>query len=154
MTQQTHNPFQGIDIRVHVSDHNQYTRYCRRGDGVAQIDDRPFSRMVDLWFFAVCVAVRLGLNPKEISGRTKKIIEGSILGRDPWRIHFLLLIAIARTKDVKIVSEPTRIINLANELAAAGLPKVVDMIREGSAEEIWNLSDSIVQLLQESEEYQ
>lgn len=146
----THNPFQAIDISVPAVDHETYTRYCHRGS-VARGDDSPFPRMVDLWFFAVCVAVRLGLRPQEVTGKTTKIIDGSIFASDPWRVHTLLLIGIAEADDVAIVSEPTRIMNLANGLAAAGLPRVVDMLNEGSAEAIWNLSDSTARMLQEDE---
>lgn len=144
--EQIHNPFQAIDIRVPAVDHEIYTRYCNRGT-VGRVDGSPFPRMVDLWFFAVCVAVRLGLRPLEVTGKTTKIIEGSIFGRDPWRVHTLRLIGIAETKDVEIVSEPKRIMSLANGLAAAGLPRVVDMLKEGGAEAIWNLSDEICSLL-------
>ncbi len=31
---------------------------------------------------------------------------------------------------------------LANGLAVAGLPKVIEMLKEGDAEPIWNLSDA------------
>ena len=143
----THNPFQAIDISVPAADHETYTRYCNRGS-VARGDDSPFPRMVDLWFFAVCLAVRLGLKPQEVAGKTTKIIDGSIFASDPWRVHSLLLISIAQTDDVNIVSEPTRMMNLANGLAAAGLPRVVDMLNEGSAEAIWNLSDATARFLQ------
>ena len=147
----THNPFQAIDISVPMADHETYTRYCHRAS-IARVDDSPFPRMVDLWFFAVCVAVRLGLKPQKVAGKMTKIIDGSIFASDPWRIHALLLIAIAKTNDVEIVSQPTRIMNLANSLAAAGLPRVVHMLTGGSAEAIWNLSDSTATLLQQNEE--
>ena len=147
----THNPFQAIDISVPAADHETYTRYCHRGT-VARVDDSPFPRMIDLWFFAICVAVRLGLKPQEVTGKTTKIIDGSIFVSDPWRIHALLMIAIAETNDVSIVSEPTKIMNLANGLAAAGLPRVVDMLNEGSADAIWNLSDSTSSLLQQNDD--
>lgn len=62
------------------------------------------------------------------------------------------MIAIAETNDVSIVSEPTKIMNLANGLAAAGLPRVVDMLNEGSADAIWNLSDSTSSLLQQNDD--
>ena len=36
---------------------------------------------------------------------------------------------------------------LANCLAVAGLPKVMEMIKERDAEMIWNLSDAVDRLL-------
>ena len=141
------NPFQAIDINVPVEFHEAFTRYCQRSAD-AVIDQSPFPRMVDLWFLSVCVAGRLGLEPANITKYdTTKIIDGSIFGSDPWRVHTLMLVAIGKSGDVQIVSEPRKMMALANGLAVAGLPKVVEMLRDGDAEPIWNLSDAVDILL-------
>ena len=141
------NPFQAIDINVPVEFHEMFTRYCQTG-GNAIIDQSPFPRMVDLWFLSVCVAARLSLKPSDIRNYdTRKIIDGSIFGSDPWRVHTLMLIAIGKTGDVQIVSEPRKMMALANGLAVAGLPKVIEMLKDGDAEPIWNLSDAVDSLL-------
>lgn len=141
------NPFQAIDINVPVELHEAFTRYCQTS-GNAVIDQSPFPRMVDLWFLAVCVAARLDLEPVEIGKyETRKIIDGSIFGSDPWRVHTLMLVAIGKTGDVQIVSEPRRMMALANGLAVAGLPKIIEMLKEGAAEPIWNISDCLDDLL-------
>ena len=141
------NPFQGIDVNVPVEFHEEFERYCqRRADAV--IDQSPFPRMVDLWFLSVCIASRLGLEPGDITKfETRKIIDGSIFGSDPWRVHTLMLIAIEKAHDVQVVSEPRKMMALANGLAVAGLPKVIEMIKDGHAEPIWNLSDAIDHML-------
>lgn len=146
------NPFQAIDISVPVEFHESaFKRYCQR-EANSVIDQSPFPRMVDLWFLAVCVAARLGLEPADIAKYdTTKIIPGSIFGSDPWRVHTLMLIAIGKTGDVQIVSEPRKMIALANGLAIAGLPKVIEMLGEGDAEPIWNLSDAVDELLRKHE---
>ena len=141
------NPFQAIDINVPVEFHEVFTRYCQRSAD-AIMDQSPFPRMVDLWFLSVCVAARLDLEPIEISKYdTRKIIDGSIFGSDPWRVHTLMLIAIGKTGNVQIVSEPRKIMTLASGLAAAGLPTVVEMMKDGEAEPIWNLSDAVDTLI-------
>lgn len=141
------NPFQAIDIHVPVEFHDSVSRYSQTG-GNAVIDQSPFPRMVDFWFLAVCVAARLNLEPEDISRyETKKIIDGAIFGSDPWRVHTLMLVAIGKTGDVQIVSEPRKMMALASGLAVAGLPKVIQMLKEGDAEPIWNLSDAIDSLL-------
>lgn len=141
------NPFQAIDINVPVEFHESFSRYSQ-SSGNAAIDQSPFPRMVDLWFLAVCVAARLGLKPADIGKyETKKIIDGSIFSSDPWRVHTLMLIAIGKTGDVQIVSEPRKMMTLANGLAVAGLPKVIEMLKDGEAEPIWNLSDAIDEIL-------
>lgn len=141
------NPFQAIDINVPAEFHEAFTRYCQRSAD-AVIDQSPFPRMVDLWFLSVCVAARLGLEPSDITKYdTRKIIDGSIFGSDPWRVHTLMLISIEKSGDVQIVSEPRKMMALANGLAVAGLPKVIEMLKQGDAEPIWNLSDAVDSLL-------
>ena len=145
------NPFQAIDINVPVEFHETFTRYCQR-TADAVIDQSPFPRMVDLWFLSVCVAARLRLEPADgAKSNSRKIIDGSIFGSDPWRVHTLMLIAISKTGDVQIVSEPRKMMTLANGLAVAGLPKVIEMLKDGDAEPIWNLSDAVDSLLREQE---
>ena len=141
------NPFQAVDISVPVEFHEAFTRYCQRSAREV-IDQSPFPRMVDLWFLSVCVAARLGLEPADISSYdTRKIIDGSIFGSDPWRVHTLMLLAIGKSGDVQIVSEPRKMMALANGLSVAGLPQVIDMLKDGDAEPIWNLSDAVDVLL-------
>lgn len=137
------NPFQAIDITVPVEYHESFTRYCQTG-GNAVLDQSPFPRMIDMWFLAFCVGARLNLDPVDISKHeTRKIIDGSIFSSDPWRVHALMLVAIAKSGDVQIVAEPRRVLALASGLAVAGLPKLVDMLKDGDAEPIWNLSDAV-----------
>ncbi len=144
------NPFQAIDIIVPIEFHEAFSRYSQTG-GNAIIDQSPFPRMIDLWFLSVCVAARLDLEPADIgkydTRDTRKIIDGSIFGSDPWRVHTLMLIAIGKTGDVQIVAEPRKMMALASGLAVAGLPKVIEMLKEGDAEPIWNLSDAVDALL-------
>ena len=141
------NPFQIYDINVPVEFHEAFTRYCQRSAN-AIIDQSPFPRMIDLWFLSICVATRLGLDPVDIpKSKTTKIAEGIIFSSDPWRIHVLMLIAIAKKGDVHIVSKPNDIIKLASGLAVAGLPKVIEMLKDGDDVPIWNLSESIDEIL-------
>jgi hypothetical protein len=147
MSDRYFNPFQGIDINVPVELHETFTRYCQTS-GNTTLDQSPFPRMVDLWFFAVSVAARLDLDPVDIGKYdTRKIIEGSIFGSDPWRVHTLMLIAIGKTGDLQIVAEPRKMMALANGLAVAGLPKVLEMLKDGEGDPIWNLSDAIDAML-------
>lgn len=147
MADRFHNPFQAIDLSVPAEFHEDMTRYSQR-EGKAIIDQSPFPRMVDMWFLAVCVAAKEGLAPAEVSRyETKKIIDGSIFGSDLWRVQSLMLIAIALTGGVDVVSEPRRMMAIANGLAISGLPKVLDMLKEGDGDAIWNLSEAVEKLI-------
>ena len=143
MAERYYNPFQGMDISVPEEYRDTFAQYCRTG-GRSNINDSPFPRMVDLWFLSICIAVRFGMEPADFEkSDTYKIIEGSIFANDPLRIHALMLIAIEKTGSVEIVSEPRQVMSLANGLAVAGLSKVVEMLRDGEAEPIWNISDAL-----------
>lgn len=147
MAQRYHNPFAGIDLIAPVEQRDVYDRYCQTG-GRAIIDQSPFPRMVDLWFAGFSLAARKQLAPIELSGQeTFKFIEGSIFDRDSWRVQAVMLVAIAVEDSVEIVAEPRRIMAIANGLAAAGIPHIVDMLRDGSQDPIWNLSEALVKLL-------
>ena len=145
------NPFQAIDINVPIEFHEAFSRYCQRNAN-AVIDDSPFPRMIDLWFLSVCVAARLGLKPADITKyETRKIIDGSIFSSDPWRVHTLMLIAIGKSGNVQIVSEPRKMMTLANGLAVAGLPEIIEMLKDGDEKPIWNLSDTIEGILRKQD---
>ncbi len=147
MTQRYHNPFAGIDLIAPDEQHADYERYCQTG-GRAVIDQSPFPRMVDFWFAGLALAARKGVSPVELSKQdTFKFIEGSIFDRDSWRVQTVMLIAIATQDNVEIAGEPRRMMAIANGLAAAGIPLVVDMLRDGDQDSIWNLSEAIDEIL-------
>ena len=61
-----------------------------------------------------------------------------------------MLVAIAVKGNVEIVSEPRRMMDIANGLAAAGVPHIVEMLRRNRDQDpIWNLSDSLYEILKE-----
>ncbi|MGO3933689.1 hypothetical protein NP284_35905 [Rhodopseudomonas pseudopalustris] len=146
MIQRYHNPFAGIDLYGPVDQREVYDRYCQT-HGRALIDQSPFPRMVDFWFAGLALAARKGLKPIDLGKDPFKFIDGSIFDRDSWRVQAVMLIAIAVEGNVDIVGEPRKIIALANGLAAAGIPHVVDMLRDGDQDPIWNLSQALDDLL-------
>ena len=150
--QRYHNPFAGIDLIIPIDQREAYDRYCQtqtRGL-TTSIDLRPFPRMVDLWFTGLSLAARKQLTPADLSEqKTTKFHEGSVLDSDSWRVHTIMLVAIAIDGNVKIVGEPHRMIALANGLAAAGVPHIIEILRDGDQDPIWNLSDSLDEILKE-----
>lgn len=147
MTQRYHNPFAGIDLIAPVEQRDFYDRYCQTA-GRAIIDQSPFPRMVDFWFAGLSLAARKRLEPAELTRQeTFKFIEGSILDRDSWRVQAVMLVAIAVEGKVEVVSEPRRMMAIANGLAAAGIPFIVDLLRDGDQLPIWNLSEGLDEIL-------
>ena len=113
------------------------------------MDRSPFRRKVDLWFAGLSLAARKQLEPAKLKKQdTSSFNTGMVFDQDPWRVHALMLIAIAVDGNVEIVSDPRRMMDIANGLAAAGVDLIVEMLREGGQAPIWNLSDALAELLQ------
>ena len=147
MTQRLHNPFNTIPLVRPAEQEDDYRMYCRTKTTRGSVDRCPFPRMVDLWFAGMSLAGRRRLTPVNLSGlKTSEFIEGSIFDRDSWRIQIVMLVAIAVEDDVSVVLEPHKMMRIANGLAAAGVPLVVEMLH--GAEPIWNLSEGLETLLE------
>ena len=59
----------------------------------------------------------------------------------------MMLAAIGLDDSVEVVGDPNRMMAIANGLAAAGVPIIVEMLQEGDQEAIWNLSEALVENL-------
>lgn len=152
MTQRYHNPFINANLMAPSRQREDYKRYCQTA-GRAVIDHSPFPRMVDFWFTSLSLAVRKQLKPVELPKPPDsfKITDGIILDSDSWRVQAVMLIAIAVTDDVKIAGEPGSMMAIANGLAAAGVPHLVELLRSGDQDPIWNLSDALDEILSTKE---
>ena len=160
------NPFSRIRLAYPVDQSDSYQQYCqtssvdatiaRELDGVSQspgassVDNKPFPRRVDLWFAGLSIAVRKKLKPIDLtSQQTRELMYGFIFDSDSWRVQVVMLVAIAIDDDIEVVASPSRMMAIANGLAAAGVPYIVEMLEEGDQPPIWNLSDALEQLLTE-----
>jgi len=142
-----YNPFQAVDINVPLDFHEECKMFSQTGSKTS-IDHSPFPRMVDFWFLSFCLAVKLDLKPANLEEQnTKKMIDGSIFSSDPWRVYAIMLVSIGLLDDIEILAKPRKMMALANGLAVSGYPKLVEMLKDGDAEPIWNLSDSLDSLL-------
>lgn len=143
-----YNPFQSQELRIPEAYREEVNRYCQsQTDALARTtpDESPFQRYVDLWFLAVCLGARKGKRTKV--EKPHRFIMGEILSKDPHRIELLELIAISFSGDPWIIDKPVSVIELANELAATGLPEVLGLLGDGSAKPIWNLTDGLLELV-------
>ena len=149
MAQQYYNPFANINLIVPIEQREFYNQYCQTG-GRAGVDQSPFPRRVDFWFAGLSLAARKRLKPVNLADhKTVIIIEGAIFDRDSWRVPIVMLVAIAIEDNVEVVGDPHRMMAIANGLAAAGVPHIVEMLSDGNQDPIWNLSDSLDKILRE-----
>ena len=107
--------------------------------------------MVDFWFAGLSLAARKQLKPVDLTNhKTIIVIEGAIFDRDSWRVQAVMLAAIAIEDNVEVVGDPHRMMAIANGLAAAGVPHIVEMLqRDRNLDPIWNLSDALDEILRE-----
>ena len=150
--QQDHNPFTGVNLAAPSDQRVYYDLYCQtQTPGQSNVNQSPFPRKVDFWFAGLSLAARKELKPVNLfKQQTDPIIDGSIFDSDSWRVHTVMLVAIAIEENVEIVSEPRRMMDIANGLAAAGVPHIVEMLQhDRNLDPIWNLSDSLNEILRE-----
>lgn len=151
MTQRYHNPFSTTRLEYPTSQKTHYDNYAARSSG-RSVDYSPFPRMIDLWWAGLSLAVRNELEPVDLSKvRTTRFVEGSIFDSDPWRIHFLRLIAMQRHGSPEILTSPSEVASLANGLAAAGVPCIVEMLTDGDQPPVWNFTRAMENLLAEED---
>ena len=150
MVQQYDNPFHNMTLILPETQRDDYDHYCQTGAG-AKADKTPFPRKVDLWFAGLSLAARKKLDPidlKKKKAKTVSLISGAIFNTDGWQAQAIMLIAIAVDGNLDVVLNPRRMMDIANGLAAAGVPHIVKMLSEGPEDPIWNLSEAFENLLQ------
>lgn len=145
------NAFASSDIQLPEKWQEYFHAYClTRTEGSRNNpEDSPFPRMVDMWFLAVCIAVKEGLSPDfKAKGKTYKAIEGNVFGSDNWRSNALMLLAISHTGDVEVTNQPNEMMKIANAYALAGLPRLIHILNERGADTALDyLSDIVVEML-------
>ena len=127
------NAFAGTDIHLPEKFKEYFHAYClTRTEGSRNDpEDSPFPRMVDMWFLALCIAVKQNLTPElKPKGETYKAIEGVVFGSDSWRSNALMLLAVSHGGDVEIADKPHEMMRIANGYALAGLPRLIAILEE------------------------
>ena len=150
MAQHYDNPFRNMTVISLKTQQEDYDYYCQAGQPRAKANRSPFPRKVDLWFAGLSLAARKNLEPMHLKKKdTVSIIRyGEVFNTDNWQTQAIMLIAIAVEGNLEVVLNPGRMMEIANGLAAAGVPYIVKMLNEGSDSPIWNLSDAFEKLLQ------
>jgi hypothetical protein len=149
MAQQYNNPFVNMKLRSPLRQREDYDYYCQTAQQRAKPDVSPFPRKADLWFAGLSLAVRKNLQPIDLTKeKPVDIISGDIFNTDGWQVQAIMLIAITVEGKVEVVLDPRRMMDIANNLAAAGVDQIIKMLNEGSQRPIWNLSEAFTELFQ------
>ena len=124
----------GHGLMLPRDDEDAINRYVAMHSGEREsVERRPFPRQVDFWAFSIATALALKLKPREgPTGRWgKNFIYTSQGIMDNDLCSLIAVIAVAKLgHDDPEVSEPRRIVELANRLAGAGCPVVLKKLSE------------------------
>ena len=147
MNRRETNPFATAWVEYPIDQRDDYVRFCQT-ENPSPIDEAPFPRRVDMWFAAVALAARNRLPPVDVRSRSPvQLVQGSTFDSEPWRVRALMLLALAIDQSIDVVENPVRMMTIANGLAAAGQPHIVEMLIRGQDRPIWNLSRAFEELL-------
>jgi hypothetical protein len=145
------NPFAGKKLKVPTDFKADVQKYVTKQEESslvgAKLSQSPFPRVVDFWFIALCLGARKYTGRKKQAPSMSEFMDASILNSEPWRITLISLLAIGLTENPDIVREPGDIINLMNELAAAGTAELLSILGSKKNQPIWNLSDGLLDLV-------
>ena len=133
---------QNQDLRIPLSEYNAVRQFTmtRAGDeGTKDPDQSPFNHYVDLWWVGLCVGAQENRRTKASKWHTF-VRAGEVLPSNPWRIFQLQLLALGFTGSTDILQRPGDVITLANELAATGLPLLIEEM-VGQNIPIWKVTD-------------
>lgn len=149
------NDFASTDIFLPEKYQDYFRAYClTRSEGSGNNPkDSPFPRMVDMWFLALCLAVKEGLAPElEVRERKKtyKAIEGVVFGSDSWRSNALTLLAVAHTGDAQVTDQPHEMMRIANAYALAGLPRLIQILEDRNRKDttLDHLSKTVAKMIE------
>lgn len=135
------NPFAGIDIRIPTKYSDAVKQYCQTASTTKTVEYAPFDRQVDFWFVAFAFAVKNDLEP-EPETDTTKVIEGSILGNDPYRIALLQLAFLASGRPMSELTNARAVMAFATETANAGIPRVLQLLGSNDDKPLYSLVEA------------
>lgn len=143
------NPFAALDIMIPEEYREYFDTYVQKKDGkAAQPIHQPFARNIDMWFFALCLAVKKKLKPADHTGKKYKAAEGVVLNSDPWRATAIVLLALAEANDIKVVEDPGKMLGIASRYALAGMPELLTLLADlGGETPLDTLCEEVEELL-------
>jgi hypothetical protein len=95
-----------------------------------------------MWFVAFCVGVRAGMALEPSTG-WHKFHTGQVFQGDSERIATLELVAIAQSGDPLVIGDPKRVIGIANGFSAAGMPTLIEYLRQPNMKPLDGFADAM-----------
>ncbi len=146
-----YNPFANLDLHIPVAyweDVKQYTT-TQGGAGDTSEQSSPFLRYVDLWAAAIAIGAEEGAYVSVSGAEQHRFHTGQVLQGDLVRIEFLQLVAIAHSKDPFVVTQPSKVIEIADAYAAGGLPILIEWLGGGVQTPMVSVTKKMIHYLAE-----
>ena len=124
------NPLVNSQLKLPEYFHERIQNYVTLQTGGGPTDERrPFGRVVDFWFLAVCIGAHFN-ERKTLSGKDWDFNTGVVLSQHPDKIQLLELLAIADNDDTPQDSIKTagKVAEIANMYAAGGTELLIQWL--------------------------
>jgi len=136
------NPFASFNVEIPKQYAESIKKYCKTGSIQDSYEYAPFDRQIDFWYFAFLYAMKKGLEPKS-ENDTSNITPGSILSTDAYRISHIQLAYIGYHKNVNEIANHRKVFNFALNMANAGIPYVLTILKNEDERPLWNCLSEI-----------
>lgn len=112
-------------------------------------EDFPFATKKDLFMLAACIGAQHN-RYKELAGNTIQIFDGATFKRDT-DVPILAALAYQREKDLEVLFDPRKIVNIAQGWANGGIQILnQQLIGGGAIRPLYNLVDMVPTLISDS----
>ena len=136
------NPFASYTIEVPKKYADHIKKFCKTAGGKETYEFTPFTRQVDLWYFAFIYAVKKELDPV-VEKETSNITPATILSTDSYRISHIQLAFLGATGSIDELADHRKAFDYALSMANAGFPHVLQILKDPDERPLWQILDEI-----------
>jgi hypothetical protein len=136
------NPFASYDIEVPKKYADDIKRFCKTAGGEDTYEFPPFTRQVDLWYFAFIYAVKKELDPA-VDKEKSNITPATILSIDNYRISHILLAYLGATGAIEELANYRKAFDYDFFMANAGFPHVLQILKDPDKRPLWSILGEI-----------
>lgn len=137
-----YNPFSNYQITIPKQFSDGVKDFCRQSNTKSVLDYVPFNRQVDFWYFSFLYAHKLGKDPyKYPDSELTNIIQGSILS--DYHVIHMQMVYLSHSLNIESLQEPREIFRYVSELAHAGIPHVINLLKDAEDKPLFNLLGEI-----------
>jgi hypothetical protein len=136
------NPFSNYNIDIPKIYQEDIKSFSRTGGTITNYELAPFERQIDFWYCAFMIAVKKNLAP--VKGEdTYNATSASILSSNPSRITHIQAVFLSLHNDLSALADHRRVFEFALQMANAGIPHLIQILKDTEDRPIWNILDEL-----------